>query len=394
MSLTSLEHDLIKQQSRNEPLSTELVLAQVTGMKEAGEGALGILDDLLLYERIEKGKLVLNFEILSPVLAVKKMLGLWRKQIDLSLPDSSTFAGFSLRVDINRLKLVFNALLGSLKTRDDTEKLAVHVERIETEVAGSNNASRSSRKDFPLALMSSRGRLLPTVSKAFLRLSIRGLRDKDLLRQYKESFEPTALFKREARIDGGVSGFGMWIARNILELHGAVTHAESESESDETEYIIDFPLSVSADDHQMEEEEQNSIRAAIPSTPSACFHVLVVDDSAMVRRVTSKLVRELGHTFAEAADGEKAVRMIESGTHFDVILMDNQMPVMTGVEATRIIREKHGFKGTILAVTGNALAEDIREFEQAGANTVILKPLTKEAFRISTTSPKNSFRIT
>jgi CheY-like chemotaxis protein len=76
--------------------------------------------------------------------------------------------------------------------------------------------------------------------------------------------------------------------------------------------------------------------------------------------------------------------MIESGTHFDVILMDNQMPVMTGVEATRIIREKHGFKGTILAVTGNALAENIREFEEAGANIVVLKPLTKEAFKRAT----------
>jgi CheY-like chemotaxis protein len=104
----------------------------------------------------------------------------------------------------------------------------------------------------------------------------------------------------------------------------------------------------------------------------------------MVRRVTSRLVKELGHTFAEAVDGEKAVQAVVSGADYDVILMDNQMPVMTGVQATKIIREKHGFKGIILAVTGNALEEDIREFEEAGANKVILKPLTKEIFQNAT----------
>jgi CheY-like chemotaxis protein len=210
------------------------------------------------------------------------------------------------------------------------------------------------------------------------------------------SFESGALFEREGRTDGGGSGFGMWIARNILELHGATTNVITRADDDMVEYIIDFPLEVLNFAHEnIQEDEMLSRKQSsllpvpimpMPTalTPFIPLSILIVDDSAMVRRVTSRLVKELGHTFAEAVDGEKAVQAVASGAHYDVILMDNQMPVMTGVEATKVIREKHGFKGIILAVTGNALEEDIREFEEAGANKVILKPLTKDAFENGT----------
>jgi CheY-like chemotaxis protein len=117
------------------------------------------------------------------------------------------------------------------------------------------------------------------------------------------------------------------------------------------------------------------------SVPLEKLSVLIVDDSAMVRRVTGNLVSDLGHTFTAVADGEKAVQLVASGAQYDVILMDNQMPVMTGVDATRIIRDTHGYKGIILGVTGNTLEEDIMEFKHAGANKVIMKPLLKESFQ-------------
>jgi CheY-like chemotaxis protein len=91
-------------------------------------------------------------------------------------------------------------------------------------------------------------------------------------------------------------------------------------------------------------------------------------------------VARLGHATVEACDGQKAVDLVASGMHFDVILMDNQMPVMTGVEATKIIRSVLGYKGMILGVTGNALEEDLTEFLAAGVSEVVLKPLTKEIF--------------
>lgn len=114
------------------------------------------------------------------------------------------------------------------------------------------------------------------------------------------------------------------------------------------------------------------------------FNILVVDDSAMVRRITSQLIRSMHHTTVEAVDGEDAVdtfrRAMRDGETFDVILMDNQMPKMMGVEATRIIRQELGYPGLIFGVTGNALDEDLEAFIKNGANEVLIKPLTREKF--------------
>ena len=63
------------------------------------------------------------------------------------------------------------------------------------------------------------------------------------------------------------------------------------------------------------------------------------------------------------------------GADFDVVFMDSVMPVMDGLEASRRIRAG-GFDVIIVGVTGNALAEDIREFCAAGANFVLTKPVS------------------
>ena len=112
--------------------------------------------------------------------------------------------------------------------------------------------------------------------------------------------------------------------------------------------------------------------AALPAN----YKFLVVDDSAMVRKMSMKLLRSLGHSCDEADDGDVAVSLVQSNGAYDVILMDNQMPRLTGEEATKIIRKELNFKGMIFGVTGNALTEDIQSFIDKGANEVIIKPLT------------------
>ena len=127
-----------------------------------------------------------------------------------------------------------------------------------------------------------------------------------------------------------------------------------------------------------------SMPTMLPSLESdRPLHFLIVDDSAMVRKLTSQVVKSFAHTFTEAVDGEDAVSKVRSADTigcFDVILMDNQMPRMMGVEATRIIRQELGFQGLIFGVTGNALDEDLRAFVRNGANEVLIKPLTKDKF--------------
>lgn len=82
----------------------------------------------------------------------------------------------------------------------------------------------------------------------------------------------------------------------------------------------------------------------------------------------------------EVDDGDVAVEFLRQNPRVDIILMDNQMPRMTGADAVRVMRAELNFKGIIIGVTGNALASDIQEFISRGADEVIVKPLTSKNF--------------
>jgi CheY-like chemotaxis protein len=104
----------------------------------------------------------------------------------------------------------------------------------------------------------------------------------------------------------------------------------------------------------------------------------------MVRKMTRKLMEAAGHTCHEAEDGVAAIdamrAFMEAGVGIDAILMDNQMPRMMGLDATKVIRDELRYKGVVIGVTGNACDEDIQLFVANGADEVIIKPLKNEKF--------------
>jgi CheY-like chemotaxis protein len=91
----------------------------------------------------------------------------------------------------------------------------------------------------------------------------------------------------------------------------------------------------------------------------------------------------MGHSVAVAADGKRALALL-SQQEFDLIAMDMQMPVMDGIEATRILRRQE--LGTlrhmpIIAITANAFDEDRRKCFEAGMDGYVIKPVTPQAIR-------------
>ena len=106
----------------------------------------------------------------------------------------------------------------------------------------------------------------------------------------------------------------------------------------------------------------------------------MVDDSVMNRKMQRQLLAMMNGVgiVEEAADGVEAVAMVrvaaESGTPYELILMDYQMPNMDGGTATRLIREM-GHLGTMVGVTGNALPKDIITFKECGVNSLLTKPI-------------------
>ena len=122
--------------------------------------------------------------------------------------------------------------------------------------------------------------------------------------------------------------------------------------------------------------------------PSATllYHVLVVDDSLMNRKMLASLLKSVGHTCDQAVDGLKAIEAVraklDAGLRYDAILMDFVMPNMEGPTATAEIRAM-GVDWPIFGLTGNGMESDIQTFLKAGANDVFVKPMYIEHFEFT-----------
>ena len=102
-------------------------------------------------------------------------------------------------------------------------------------------------------------------------------------------------------------------------------------------------------------------------------HVLVVDDDDLIRLITTTLLRSLGYANITTADnGEQAVTACEH-TSFDLVLMDCDMPVLNGVDATRALRSL-GFSAPIIAFTATVTPAQKHKCLQAGMNDFLPKP--------------------
>ncbi|KAK9266468.1 hypothetical protein L1049_021380 [Liquidambar formosana] len=102
---------------------------------------------------------------------------------------------------------------------------------------------------------------------------------------------------------------------------------------------------------------------------------LIVDDDLIVRRIHTTLLTKLGVKTQGVENGKKAVDLFQSGDFFDLVIMDMEMPVMDGPEATKQLRAM-GIGSMIVGVTSRNLESEKQAFMGAGLNDCYVKPLT------------------
>ena len=111
--------------------------------------------------------------------------------------------------------------------------------------------------------------------------------------------------------------------------------------------------------------------------------VLLVEDGLDNQHLIAHVLRKAGAEVSVAENGEVAIDLAlaakQAGSAFDIILMDIQMPVMDGHEATRQLR-KAGYTNTIIALTANATTEDRQKCPDVGCNDYITKPFNISTF--------------
>jgi len=125
-------------------------------------------------------------------------------------------------------------------------------------------------------------------------------------------------------------------------------------------------------------KKQSEEMSAGKGRPLRNSRILVVEDMAVNQAIMATLLRDAGAQVAIADNGamgvQKVMQDMDNGLLFDVVLMDMQMPVMDGYEATTFLR-KHGYQRPIVAVTAHALTGDREKTLEAGCDDYIAKPI-------------------
>lgn len=117
---------------------------------------------------------------------------------------------------------------------------------------------------------------------------------------------------------------------------------------------------------------------ALPSAPNLNLKILIAEDNLVNQKVTKLQLEQIGLTADIVENGAEAVEAVKNGD-YDLVLMDCQMPIMDGFEATREIRRIQTKPIQIIAVTANAMKEDRQRCLDAGMDDYLSKPLTTEA---------------
>ncbi|WP_243358562.1 response regulator [Fundidesulfovibrio terrae] len=170
------------------------------------------------------------------------------------------------------------------------------------------------------------------------------------------------------------AGLGLSIAKHLVDLmRGSLTIDSVEGHG--TTVYCSLPLGLPREGAALAGEQ--AYRAAYEAWESG-LRLLLVEDEAVNRMSMQRLLEKRGHEVATARDGQEALEAVAAGD-FDLVLMDIQMPVMNGLEATRKIRTDRSIGNKaripIVAMTAYAMAGDRERFLAAGMDDYVSKPV-------------------
>ena len=197
--------------------------------------------------------------------------------------------------------------------------------------------------------------------------------------QKQKLFEPFMQADISTTRKYGGTGLGLVICKNILEMMG--THLELESTPDEGSAFY-FTLSLDVEEWESAEQQIQRIEEKTEVLDSSKLlrgsHVLLIEDNEINQEVASSMLQSVGVEVDIANNGAEGVELFMlHPKRYGAILMDLQMPIMSGYEATQKIREEDSAI-PIIALTAAAMVEDRQKVLEAGMNDHIGKPIDKE----------------
>ena len=360
--LSNMSHDIrtpmnaiigITTLMKNELHQPEKLAEHLGKLETSGRLLLGIINDILDMSRIESGKTTLNIEKTNLPQQVSQLDSIIRQQASQrrqTFTVENHVQHENVLADPNRLnQVLMNILSNAVKYTPQGGHIRLDVEEL-------SHTEHYAKYRF---VVQDDGIGMSAVYQ-------------------KTLFEP---FTREEksgtnRVQG--TGLGMAITKSIVDLMGGTIHVESApGKGSRFEVVLELPIDAEADKVQTASalpEEDEAV------SPLSGMSFLCAEDNAINAEILEMLLETKGARCTICSNGQEIVDAFASVKpgEYDMILMDVQMPVMDGLEATRRIRNGENPLGRtipILAMTANAFLEDMQKSKEAGMDEHLSKPV-------------------
>ena len=359
--LSNMSHDIrtpmnaiigITTLMKNELHQPEKLAEHLGKLETSGQLLLGIINNILDMSRIESGKTTLNVEKMNLPQQISQLDSIIRQQAGQrrqTFTVNTHLQHENVLADPNRLnQVLMNILSNAVKY---TPK-GGHI-RLEVEELPRNEHFARYRfvvQDDGIGM-----------SEEF----------------QKTLFEPFTREEKSGTNKVQGTGLGMAITKSIVDLMGGTIHVESTTgKGTRFEVVLEFPIDAEADTVQ----EAQVLPEEETASPLSGMKFLCAEDNAINAEILELLLESKGAHCKIYPNGQEIVDAFASVKpgEYDMILMDVQMPVMDGLEATRRIRNGENPLGRIipiLAMTANAFLEDMQKSKEAGMDVHLSKPV-------------------
>ena len=360
--LSNMSHDIrtpmnaiigITTLMKNELHQPEKLADHLDKLETSGRLLLGIINDILDMSRIESGKTTLNVEKMNLPRQISQLDSIIRQQASQrrqTFTVETHVQHENVLGDPNRLKQVLmNILSNAVKYTPNGGHIRLEIDEL-------THTEHYTKYRF---VVQDNG---IGMSEEF----------------QKTLFDPFTREEKSGTNKVQGTGLGMAITKNIVDLMGGSISVESApGRGTRFEVVLEFPIDAEAATVQeaqvLPEEEETA-------SPLSGMKFLCAEDNAINAEILEMLLKANGASCTICSNGQEIVDAFASVKpgEYDMILMDVQMPVMDGLEATRRIRSGENPLGRtipILAMTANAFLEDMQKSKEAGMDEHLSKPV-------------------
>lgn len=313
---------------------------------------MSIINDILDFSKIESGKTVIDSVKVDIKKELKNNILLFsenaqKKEIVYTFNIDEKIADF-LYVDIHKLKQVLsNLITNAIKFTNKNKKININIEL----------KNDSINKQKLLFSVQDEGCGIP-------------------FEKQDKIFEAFIQADNSTTREFGGTGLGLNISSTIVKLLAGELKLESKENIGSTFYF-ELELEKTQNDEQVTEEYLDLKISKNKTTEN--LNILVVDDNEINSLLISEILKDLNINFELAQNGQIAIDKCKE-EEFDIILMDINMPILNGIEATYILKNEYKLKTPIIALTANSLEGDKEKFINYGMDDYLSKPFNVDKF--------------